>query len=92
MGYQIIVDPETGTHENDTFTCGHDQYVVDLHPLQQGKTIGLNSANGWCFQCDKPLCPRCANRLEAGYGCEVWEKQMEEIEARDRLRRSALGA
>ena len=91
MGYQIIVDPDTGTHELDTFTCGHCQYIVDLHPLQHGKTIGLNSANGWCFSCDMPLCPNCANRLEL-YGCEIWEKQMEEIEARDRLYRAALGA
>ena len=87
MGYQIIVDPDTGTHENDTFTCGHCQYIVDLRPFQ-AKTSG---ANGWCFSCTKALCPRCADRLEI-HGCEIWERQMEEIESRDRLRRSMLEA
>lgn len=86
-GYTIITDPDAPTIEYDTFTCGHCQFIVPLKPHHQPTT---DTANGWCWHCTKPLCPSCANRLEQ-HGCEIWEKQMERIEARDRLARTVLG-
>lgn len=78
-GYTTTTDPETGTTECDTFTCGHCQKIVFVKPKEDPASIG-----GMCFQCMHLVCPRCVGLAV----CSPWQKQMEVAEAKDRARRS----
>lgn len=78
QGYVTIVDPDSPLFECDTFTCAHCQRIVKVPPRAAASDCG-----GWCGRCAKPVCGPCADK-----GCTPWEKQMERMEARDRLLRS----
>lgn len=76
-GYAALTDRETGqVKEADTFTCHHCQRIVIVKPGCDPVELG-----GHCKLCDELICPRCY-----GLGkCTPWEKQMELMEARERL-------
>lgn len=75
QGYATITDPDSGLTERDTFSCGHCQRIKTVKPKQDPTDLG-----GFCTMCDNLICEFCV-----GKGCNPWEKQMEGIEARDRL-------
>lgn len=82
QGYGIITDPDARggvAIEFDTFTCKHCQRVTIVRPGESATNCG-----GWCGSCAAPICGVCA---DLGV-CTPWEKQMEKMEARDRLLRS----
>lgn len=80
QGYATIVDPGGPTKEADTFTCRHCQHIVTVRPLMDAAEMG-----GLCKVCMSLICKVCV-----GQGtCTPWERQMEEMEARERFRRSA---
>jgi hypothetical protein len=82
LGGYVVASGPAGTVERDTFTCHHCNRVVVVAP-------GANAAacGGWCWLCSRLICGPCATRGN----CDPWEKQMERMEARDRLRRQVLG-
>lgn len=59
-----------------TFTCNHcgKPKIVKPHTAPES----------YCPVCDKIICKECHGKG----GCSTWEKQMEQMEARDRLYRS----
>jgi hypothetical protein len=69
-GYSILIDPETGTVENDTFTCAHGQKVTFLKPF-----VRADEQGGFCRKCMSLVCKDCA-----GKGCNPIMKQVEEWE------------
>lgn len=71
-----------GTTECDTFTCTHCNTVVFVRPKTDPASLG-----GFCRLCYKHICGPCADKGV----CTPFEKKLEEVEARDRLRRSILG-
>jgi len=77
-GYAVLIDPDKGIVERDTFTCNHCNTVVYIKPKASPDDFG-----SMCRLCMKMVCRRCAN-----YGCTPFEKKLEAIEARDRARRS----
>jgi hypothetical protein len=79
-GQITIVDPSAPTVERDTFTCKHCQRIVAVDPMKDPAESG-----GFCRICWGLVCKQC--NLEGT--CSPWERQMEQIEARDRFRRSA---
>lgn len=78
-GYIIVASPEGCDFEADTFTCSHCQQIV-IVPVK----ASASDPGGWCGCCAKPVCGPCA---DTGV-CTPWEKQMERMEARDRMLRS----
>jgi hypothetical protein len=76
-GYATIFGP-LGIRECDTFTCAHCNGVVHVKPKCDPADLG-----GQCRLCDKPICPKCV-----GGSCLPFEKKMEQMEARDRWRRT----
>lgn len=71
-GNAVITDPG-GVTEFDTFTCGHCGTLVHVWPRQRPEDIG-----GFCRQCMKPTCPRCADDER----CDPLERKLERAEAR----------
>ena len=96
-GYAIAVDPDEGTAEYDTITCGHCQQVVFVKPgtgcteyLTQdvrGFFTGETEPGAFCRLCMHAICLRCHD----GGGCTPWERRMERIESRDRMIHAILG-
>lgn len=76
-GYFVCTDPDGGVEEASTFTCSHCNRVVIVKPKADPGTIG-----GLCYLCDKMVCPTCT-----GKSCVPFEKKLEAMEARGRLRR-----
>ena len=62
--------------EHDTFTCPHCNGVCIIRP-------GSGTQRGYCFRCNLPTCGR-----EHCMSCIPFERKMEEMEARYRLRRA----
>lgn len=79
QGYGTIVDPDASTVEFDTYTCAHCNKIVQLRPHAP--------PDGHCLMCNEGICETCAVRGN----CDPFEKKLERMEARDRLRRSILG-
>lgn len=80
QGYATIVEPGRQTVEIDTFTCAHCNRIVHVKPRANPEDVG-----GLCKMCMGLVCPSCM----ANAACDVFEKKLERIEARDRFRRSA---
>lgn len=80
-GYAVTIS-EAGTHEEDTFTCAHGNEIVFVRPGQDPSELG-----GFCQMCMRHICAKCA----AAGGCTPFEKKLEAIERRDRLRRAVVG-
>lgn len=85
-GYARIFDPAASkTLEAATHTCAHCNGIVHLHDMKTGKALAGVLVH--CYQCDSNVCVRCA---ETGK-CTPFEKQLEAMEGRARLR-AAIGA
>jgi len=82
QGYLTVTEPGAPTVEKDTFTCGHCNRVVVVEPACDPSAMG-----GFCRLCMTHICETCAGEG----GCEPFEKKLEAMEARDRLRRAASG-
>lgn len=82
QGYAITVEPGKGDIEEDTFTCAHCNSIVFVKPRQDPSEMG-----GFCTQCYRHICTKCA---DLGM-CRPFEKWLEQVESRDRLRKSILG-
>lgn len=78
LGYGILCTEDGQIQEHDTFTCFHCNSIVVVKPLMKPEDLG-----GMCKVCMKLTCPACTS---VG-SCTPWEKQMEQIEARDRFLR-----
>lgn len=78
QGYAVIVDPDEGTREADTFTCAHCQNVVHVKAKASPEELG-----GQCKLCMGLICSNCV-----GKGCDPFEKKLERMEERDRVLRS----
>jgi hypothetical protein len=78
-----IYDVEDGKIEAknyDSFVCNHCQWVTFVKPKCDPADMG-----GLCWGCSKLICAKCATKQV----CSPWEKQMELMEARDRLYQAA---
>ena len=64
----------------DCGVCNHCQKVIFIKPMCDPADLG-----GLCWGCNKLICPECTNKQV----CMPWEKQMEIMEARDRLYKAA---
>lgn len=64
----------------DCAVCNHCQKVMFIKPMCDPADLG-----GLCWGCNKLICPDCTNKQV----CTPWEKQMDIMEARDRLYRAA---
>lgn len=78
-GEFTVTDLDTGRikAEGSTLKCVHCQRTWAVEP-------GSGRMRGWCFRCGGPTC--------GAEGCEVcvpWERKMEIIERRARLRAAA---
>ena len=75
-GYAIITDNWGATQEMDTFTCSHCNGIQFIRPAS-------GTQRGYCFNCNHPTCgrERCLN-------CVPFERMIEEIEGRSRLRQA----
>jgi hypothetical protein len=72
-GYSIIVDPDHGTIEEDTFTCRHHGGVVFVKPFCDPADMG-----GRCTVCGGLICKACV----AKGGCDPLEEQLARMESR----------
>lgn len=96
LGYSILTDPDVAPVERDTVTCAHCQHVVHLKP-GSGYSVYLlwvpaegrwrEEPGAMCGRCYAPICLACCDDGR----CRPWERQLERMEARDRLRRVATG-
>ena len=75
-GYAVIMDDWGATQEMDTFTCCHCNGIQFIRP-------GSGTQRGYCYNCNHPTCgkERCLN-------CVPFERMIEEIEGRSRLRQA----
>lgn len=77
QGFGFISSPDGKTEEFETATCAHCNCV---YRLSRKTDIG-----GFCRCCMDLICGPCADKGT----CTPFEKQVEEMEARDRFMRSA---
>ena len=75
-GYAITTGGWGEVEEYDTFTCPHCNGVCFVRP-------GSGTQRGYCFRCNLPTCGK-----ERCMSCIPFERKMEEMEARYRLRRA----
>ena len=80
QGQATFVEPGKADVRLDTFTCSHCQCVVFVQPRQDPSEMG-----GFCCMCYAHICGQCASTRS----CEPFEKKLEAMERRDRLRRAA---
>ena len=75
-GYAIITNDWGATQEMDTFTCSHCNGIQFIRP-------GSGTQRGYCYNCNHPTCgkERCLN-------CVPFERMIEEMEGRSRLRQA----
>lgn len=81
-GYLRIAGPESLV-ESDTIMCGHCNRIVPTRDPQTGRP--LDSVLVHCHQCDTRICVACAEKAR----CTPFEKQLEAMETRARLRAAA---
>ena len=78
-GYSVLAEDFSST-ERETLSCVHCQMIWAVQP-------GSGHNRGFCFLCNGPTCGK-QNCVES---CTPWEKQIEEIEAKDRFWRRLNG-
>lgn len=84
QGYLTIVHPDAPTQEFDTFTCFHCQKIVPVRPKDD-----LDNLGAYCTVCKKMICSECHYKMSVlGQPCAPWEKQMDQMEARERALKS----
>jgi hypothetical protein len=81
QGYAVTVDPDGPTVEEDTFTCKHCNSIVFVKPGAPASACG-----GWCGRCAANICGPCADEMSRTLKCRPFEKWLDKVEARDRLR------
>lgn len=82
--FNYAVEMGPGIHrEMDLASCGHCQHQMMVPPSKDGRIIVRVAPT--CSGCGKFICNECY-----GKGCEPWEKQMEKMEARERMLNSIL--
>lgn len=81
QGYACVVDPDTGTKECDTMTCGHCQRLTHVKPKMRPEDMG-----GLCKVCMGLICSSCV-----GHECVPFLKRIEQEEERYHARRSYGG-
>lgn len=81
-GYIVTTTAEGKTVERDSISCAHCQRHVIIPPGPPRDDLF-----GTCWHCSKFICVPCANLRT----CTPWERQLEKIEARDRMLRAILG-
>lgn len=95
-GYATVVDPDRPIVERDTITCGHCQQVIFTKPGTVStvylrwdvvRQTWTETEGAGCKVCMRAVCLRC---YHVGT-CQTWERAFEASEAKDRLRRQALG-
>lgn len=92
-GWAIMTEPGKATIERDTITCNHCNVVVHINPQllpQEQNQFRVIEAEK-CRMCMRHVCPVCMGKMNAGHGCKVFEKKVEEHEARGRLLKAVLG-
>lgn len=72
--------------ERDTFTCGHRQEIVHVHPLSKPEDVGF-----MCKQCMQLICKSCLEELIKTGKCIPFEKRIEKIEHQERMRIAYTG-
>jgi len=85
MGFFEEHMADGSVRRGETFTCAHCNSVVEFKDNR-----GLFKPPTMCAMEHKPLCEVCAARAEKRTDgmCEVFEKKLEKIEARDRMLRA----
>ncbi len=81
QGKAMLIDPDRGTVEYDTMTCGHCSALTHIRPRMRPEDMG-----GLCKVCMRLICRRCV-----GAACEVIERKLERWEASAAARRSYSG-
>jgi hypothetical protein len=76
---QTVADGPEAKVEYDAFTCGHCQRIIEVAHRSRPEDMG-----GLCKICMTLVCPVC----NAAGRCTPWEKQLEQMEAREAARRS----
>ena len=92
QGYSTVVSPDAPVVERDTITCGHCQRVVFVKPNTAATTYlipGTHPDHPWreepgacCRVCMRSICLTCC---DVGR-CTPFERQIEQMEARQRFR------
>ena len=75
-GYCIITGEWGEVEEIDTFTFHHCNAIQLIRP-------GSGTQRGYCFRCNKPTCGK-----EGCLTCVPFERRLEEVEQRYRLRKA----
>jgi hypothetical protein len=78
QGYATIIDPESGTQELDSFTCGHCQHITHVKAGERPEDMG-----GLCKCCMTLICKHCV-----GKPCSPFLEQVERMEAKQDALRS----
>lgn len=83
-GYSVINAPGERAIEQDTYTCGHCNFITFTQPglgkplqtavIQPGGTVIMKDA-GFCRKCWRHICPRCEN-----FECQPLEAKIEREE------------
>lgn len=80
QGYAVAVDSSgKKVLECDTITCNHCNTVVLVKPKADPAALG-----GFCRMCMKHICPKCTDKQT----CTPFEKRLQQIESKDRLRKA----
>lgn len=78
QGQARLSDPDRGTVECDTMTCGHCNRMSHIRPGTRPEDLG-----GLCKVCMRLVCCTCV-----GQPCDVIERKLARAEASERARRS----
>lgn len=93
QGYATFTSPDAPTIERDTAQCCHCNAIIFVKP-GSGTTVYLipqmtgpdiEEPGAACRRCMKPVCLRCHDLGR----CVPFERKIERMEARSRLRRAA---
>jgi hypothetical protein len=95
QGYATFVSPDAPVVERDTAQCCHCSTIIFVKP-GSATTVYLipqllgpdrEEPGASCYNCMKPVCLRC----HAKGRCLPFERKIERMEARSRLRRAGRG-
>lgn len=96
QGYATFTAPDGPVVERDTAQCCHCNAIIFVKP-GSAATVYLTprfgapdqeEAGASCYRCLRPVCLSC----HAAGRCRPFERQIEQMEARGRLRRARRGA
>ena len=77
-GYTFLIDGNGKTHEGESFTCRHCQFITLVAARQRPEDLG-----GYCTLCNSLVCAKCAAKGQ----CDPFEEKQKRMEARaDALR------